>query len=357
MFVALLGCSTSSGGGAAPTGDGGAAQDEGTSGDAGVDMPSAHLIIADQFNNRVIEIDRKGTIVWTFGDGSSSPGAHSVVGPNDAERLPDGDTLISGTGAPQGPDPTCKTAGGCQDNRVLIVDSSGAIKWQYGQDGGVAGGGPDQLNAPVCARMMPGGNVLIADQGNNRIIEVTPSKTIAWQYPADLDAGSPLSGPNSAERLPSGNTLIADENNNRAVEVDHAGNVVWQYPAADGGAASKIGYVAFASRLPNGNTLITDGMDNRILEVTPQLTVAWSYDTSKRPGSNASPLPSRAVRLSNGDTLISDQFNDQVIEVDRGGSVVFSYGQITVTGKGPGQLNAPYDAKVIGDFTGLTAPQ
>ena len=322
-----------------------------------MDMPTAHLLIADQFNNRVIEIDRQGTIHWTFGDGSSSPGPHSVVGPNDAERLPNGDTLICGSGAPQGPDPTCKTSGGCQDNRVLIVDSSGAIKWQYGQNGGVSGRGPNQLNAPVCARLLPGGNVLIADQGNNRIIEVTPAKTIAWQYPANLDAGSPLANPNSAERLPNGDTLIADENNNRAVEVDHAGNVVWQYPAADAGTASQIGYVAFASRLPNGNTLITDGMDSRILEITAQLTVAWTYDTSKRPGSNVAPLASRALRLSNGNTLISDQFNHQVLEIDPGGNEVFSYGSINVAGKGPGQLDGPYDAKVIGDFTGLTAPR
>jgi hypothetical protein len=317
-------------------------------------MPSAHLIIADQFNNRVLEIDRAGNVAWTFGDGSSTAGPHSVVGPNDAERLPDGSTLISGTGAPLGLDPTCTVTGGCIDNRVLIVDGSGAITWQYG---------PAELNAPVAARLLPGGNVLITDQGNNRIVEVTPAKTVAWQYPSAAaagDAGSPLSGPNSAERLANGNTLIADEGNNRVVEIDGAGNLVWQYPAlegdAGGSAQSPIGYVAFASRLANGNTLVTDGMHARILEVTPQLAIAWSYVTSKRPGSNINPQPSRAVRLSNGDTLVSDQFNQQVIEVNTAGEVVFSYGKIDVAGSGAGLLDAPYDAKVIGDFTGLTSP-
>jgi hypothetical protein len=319
-------------------------------------MPSAHLIVADQFNNRVIEIDRQGDIVWSFGDGNGSPGPHSVVGPNDAERMPDGTTLISGTGAPTDLDPTCTTTGGCLDNRVLIVDSSGNITWQYGQDGGLAGSGPDHLNAPVAARRLPDGDVLIADQGNNRILEVTPAKTVVWQYPSDLDASGALSGPNSAERLASGNTLIADEGNNRVIEVDQAGNLVWQYPAAGADASSPIGYVAFASRLPSGNTLITDGMHNRILEVTPALQVAWTYVTSNRKGSNMAPQPSRAVRLSNGDTLISDQFNHQVIEVDGAGAIVFSYGQLDVAGNGPGQLDAPYDAKVIGDYTGLTSP-
>ena len=70
----------------------------------------------------------------------------------------------------------------------------------------------------------------------------------------------------------------------------------------------------------------------------------------------SNPLPTRAVRLKNGNTLISNQFDDQVIEIDPNGNIVFSQGQIAMPGNGFNQLNAPYDAKVIGDYTGLTAP-
>ena len=46
-----------------------------------------NIVIADQFNNRVIEIDpRTHAIVWQFGNGSDKPGPHSIVGTNDAER-------------------------------------------------------------------------------------------------------------------------------------------------------------------------------------------------------------------------------------------------------------------------------
>jgi hypothetical protein len=54
--------------------------------------------------------------------------------------------------------------------------------------------------------------------------------------------------------------------------------------------------------------------------------------------------------------LISDQFNDQVIAVNPQGQIVYTQGQIQVDGNGFDQLNAPYDAKVVGDFTGLTLP-
>lgn len=341
-----------------------ASNDAGTTADTSpapdaADGGAATILIADQFNNRLIEIDYTGKILWTFGDGTSVPGPTSVVAPNDAERLPNGNTLVAGTGAPQNAEPSCTAAIGCPDNRVLIVDHSGAIVWQYGQAAD-AGSGPDQLNTPVAAVMLPSGNVLITDQGNARVIEVTPSYAIAWQFPpadadAAADAGTQLNNPNSAERLANGNTLIADENNNRVIEVTNAGAIVWQYPAAPDTTA--LNGAAFASRLPSGNTLITDSNNNRIIEVTPALSVAWTYATNTRTGSNPNPLPTRGVRLANGDTLISDQFNHQVIEVNPAKTIVFSYGQLNVAGAGAGQLNGPYDAKVVGDFTGLTPPQ
>jgi hypothetical protein len=320
----------------------------------------ANVVISDQYNNRVIEVDPQGHIVWTFGDGKATPGPTSVVAPNDSERLRDGRTLIAGTGTPVGAgDPACDAvmdAGTCTDNRVLIVAADGGIAWQYGDDGG--------LNTPVCSVMLPNGNVLITDQGNARVIEVTPQKTIAWEYaPILADGGNLLNNPNSAERVDGGHTLIADENNNRVLEVDDAGAIVWQYSQTpDAGALNG---VAFASRLPNGNTLITDANNNRVVEVTAQGNVAWVYYTASRrtsgpvptvDGGNASPIPTRAVRLASGNTLISDQFNHQVIEVDSAGHVVFSYGQLNVAGNGAGQLNGPYDAKRVGDFTGLTPP-
>lgn len=89
--------------------------------------------------------------------------------------------------------------------------------------------------------------------------------------------------------------------------------------------------------------------------------VVWEYFTNTDPASNAAPLPTRAVRLENGDTLISDQFNDRVISVDRTKMIVASYGELNASGFARANvrhsgLAAPYDAKVVDDFTGLTPP-
>lgn len=317
------------------------------------------ITIADQFNNRVIEIDPPShKVIWSFG-GSSKAGPRTVVGTNDAQRV-GCFTLMAGTGVPPNSPPFEPGCGnGCPDNRVILVDENKRIVWQYGQTG-VAGSGPDQLNTPVQNTFLPNGHVLITDQANERVIEVTRGKHIVWQYGTTGVSGNgddQLNNPNSAELLKNGHVLIADENNNRVIEVTRSKTIVWQYP--DPTNKNMLNGAAFASRLPNGNTLITDSNNNRIIEIDINKNVVWMYSTLTS-GGNSNPLPTRAVRLRNGDTLISDQFNDRVIQVRKtgstGGTIVFTQGMLNNPGNGFNQLNAPYDAKVVGDYTGLTNP-
>ncbi|NHH97481.1 hypothetical protein DYY66_0867 [Candidatus Nitrosotalea sp. FS] len=311
---------------------------------------SGNILISDQFNNRVVEVNPSTkNIVWSFGSGNATlcnPGPGSVIGTNDAERLSDGLTLIAGTGLPAGASGLMPK--GCVDNRVIVVNQTGQIVWQYGQ-AGVAGSGSNMLSAPVFAIQLPNHDFLITDQGNNRIIEVNKTKQIVWSYGPTSGPGA-LNNPNSAELLPNDNILIADENNNRTIEITRDGNIAWQYN--DTGLQT----VAFASRLPNNNTLIVDSGHSRILEVNMQKDTVFQYFTNNTSKSNPSPLPSNAVRLANEETIISDQINERVIIIDSKGNTVFQYGRTNLPGAGPNELNWPYTAFVIGDYTGQTPP-
>jgi hypothetical protein len=321
------------------------------------------VLIADQFNNRVIEADSSGNIVWQFGLGPNDFTANSIIGCNDAQRV-GRFTLMAGTGTPPGV--IIQAPGGAVDNRVVLVDPSGNIVWQYGQFG-QTGSGPNLLSTPVQCTWLPNHHVLITDQGNARIIEVNLAKQIVWKYPvSQTKPADQLNSPNSAELLKNGHILIADENNNRAIEVTRGHKIVAQFTAH--GAVS---IVAFASRLENGDTLLTDSGNARAVEVDANDNLVWEYDIDTNPPSVAAPLPTRAVRLANGDTLISDQFNNRVIRVSPaagspppvatfglplagGGSIGNNFGydpQTTQNG-----LYAPYDAKIVGDYTGLTPP-
>jgi hypothetical protein len=355
-------------------------------GKSGFNQPGNYLI-ADQFNNRVIEVDPSGTIVWQFGLGPTDFSTASIIGTNDAQRVGEL-TLMAGTGIPpmQPEAPNCTNINGCPDNRVLLVDRFGNILWQYGQFG-PGGSGPDQLNVPVQntwlpaddedssssdahlrAMGIPNGHVLITDQSNERIIEVNLDKQIVWQYGTTGMIGNgpnQLNNPNCAELLENGDILICDENNNRAIEVTREGKIVWQYGSGDPMVNVPVSGVAFASRLKNGHTLITDSNHARIVEIDQDKNPVWEYLTNTDPNSNqrggTGPLPTRAVRLKNGNTLISDQYNHRVIEVTHDKQIARIFGKINTLGYNTvsvagGGLNSPYDAKRIGDYTGLTPP-
>ena len=308
-----------------------------------------NILITDQFNNRVIEVNPSTKqIVWSFGSGKSTlcnPGPGAIIGSNDAERLSGGLTVMAGTGIP--PNTIPGLPNGCVDNRVIVVDQSGNIVWQYGE-AGVTGAGPNQLNVPVFVVQLPNHHFLITDQGNNRIIEVNLAKQIVWSYGPTSGPGA-LNAPNSAELLANGRILIADENNNRVIEITRDGRIVWQYSYG-------LLAAAFASRLPNGDTLITDSGHARIIEVTTDKKTVFQYFTNTTANSNPNPLPTNAVRLANGDTIIADQFNDRAIIINPSKQIVFQYGIINTPGIGFDLLNAPYTAYVVGDYTGQTTP-
>ena len=218
-----------------------------------------NILIADQFNNRVIETDTDGNIIWSFGLGPNDFSARSIIGVNDAQRV-GSFTLMAGTGTPAGVIP--QAPDGVPDNRVILVDPFGQIVWQYGQFG-QAGSGPNLLDTPVQCTWLPNAHVLITDQANNRIIEVNLAKKIVWQYPgSNTNDADQLNGPNSAELLENGHILIADQGNNRAIEVTRDDQIVSTFTAGD-----TVNTCAFASRLDNGDTLLTDAGNSRIVEV------------------------------------------------------------------------------------------
>jgi PQQ-like domain len=332
-----------------------------------------HYLIADQFNNRVIEVDHQGNIVWHFGLGPADFSPASIIGVNDAQRVGEF-TLMAGTGTPGGqPEaPNCTNASGCPDNRVILVDHAGNIVWQYGTFG-PGGSGPNQLNTPVQNTWLPNRHVLITDQANQRIIEVdVATNGIVWQYGTTGVSGNganQLNNPNCAELLSNGNVLICDENNNRAFEVTPTpplgGNIVWQYGSGDPTINDPVSGVAFASRLKNGHTLITDSNHSRIVEIDRDSNVVWEYFTCSGGDCNlprgTGPLPTRAVRMRHGHTLISDQYSHRVIEVNHAKHIVHTWGKLDSLGYNAenvadGGLNSPYDAKAVGDYTGLTPP-
>src|SRR5262249_37757880 len=117
--------------------------------------------------------------------------------------------------------------------RVLELDLHGRLCWQI-----------EGLLNPVDAQVLPGGRVLIAEQGANRVTERDIKGTIPWQRAFTQPVG--------CQRLPNGNTLLVGRG--QLLEIDKAGKEVRTHsqPQQD---------VLAARRLADGQTvLVLNGM-------------------------------------------------------------------------------------------------
>jgi hypothetical protein len=74
--------------------------------------------------------------------------------------------------------------------------------------------------------------ILVADSGNNRVVEYAYENG-EWVRTWSVGSNT-LNWPRDADRLPNGNTLIVDTLNHRVLEVTPTGEVVWEYYATWG---------------------------------------------------------------------------------------------------------------------------
>ncbi|MAF65539.1 MAG: hypothetical protein CMJ84_07760 [Planctomycetes bacterium] len=153
-----------------------------------------------------------------------------------------------------------------RQSRLIAIDrASGAVAWQMGEDsfpsGDVpAGFGDNLFSAQHSPQVLPGGNLLVYDNGNfiepesavrqSRAVEIAfdasatpPVAAIVWEYGLTLDdlvtpAYAPAVG--DADRLPGGHTITNDGAEANIIEVDANGDPVWfldagpAWPTPDG---------------------------------------------------------------------------------------------------------------------------
>jgi streptogramin lyase len=158
-------------------------------------------------------------------------------------------------------------------------------------------GGPPGLNLQVITPSPPAQDVYISDQGNNRVLKVTPSGV---QTPI----GSGLSAPSQVAVDAAGDVYIADTDNNRIVEVTPAGV---QTTVLGSGLNAPQGVAADAA----GDVYIANTNNNRVIEHSPD-----GAQTSIGTGLSG---PTGVVVDAAGNVFIADEGNNRVVEVDNEG--------------------------------------
>lgn len=347
-------------------GDEGPATQAGFSGPSDVAFDAAgNLYIADESDNRVRKVDRRGIITTVAGPGQGqgcvgTPAAVGDGGPATAATL-------------CGPSGLAFDAAGnlyiadSDNNRIRKVDGAGTIRTVAGS--GVYGyfgdGGPATqagLWNPTDVTLDAAGNLFIADTENHRIRKVDRAgtiSTVAGNNITFLDQGySGDGGPATNAKLfrprglaldDAGNLFIADSDNDRIRKVDRsgaimtiAGNGSYGF-SGDGGPADEAA-IAFPAGITvdgAGSLYIADRRNDRIRKVSPSgvidtvagkgHVISTSYGYSGDGGhANEARLnyPDGVAFDAPGNLYFADSGNNRIRKIDRRGIIT------TVAGNG-----------------------
>jgi hypothetical protein len=223
-----------------------------------------------------------------------------------------------------------------EDNFVVsMIDvATSKIVYRYGAPG-QSGSGPNRLFNPDDALLTPSGKMITPDIKNCRIVLTAPPAHSALRIIGQTtqacrhDPPRHFGSPNGAFPLTDGNYLVTEINGDWASEMSLGGHVAWS--ANPPGVA----YPSDTNEVYPGRYLTADYADpGQVVEFNAQGRLLWRLGGFSK--------PSLAVPLPNGDILINDDFNHRVVVVDpRTNRVVWQYGHTGVAGQAAGYLNDP----------------
>jgi len=177
------------------------------------------------------------------------------------------------------------------------------------------------------------GPVLIADEGNDRLVEVDPRGRTIWEFPrpGDLAPGVEFKAPDDAFFTPDGKQIIATEEEFSVVTlIDPATHrILWRYgtPGHPGNGPNELSNPDDAIMLPDGHVLVADIKNCRLLLTNPgsqvPVRVYGGGSCRHRPPARFG-SPNGAFPMANGHYLVTEINGDWVDEMDLNGKVYFS---------------------------------
>jgi len=179
----------------------------------------------------------------------------------------------------------------------------------------------EESKLPKDTSALGGYNVLIADRGNNRLIEVTPDKKIVWQY--KFENLAPGFGADDSFFTDNGKTVIVNLENYQLIQqIDYATKkVVWNYGVGGvrGSAGELLNSPDDAYKLPNGDVTVADIKNCRVLEIAPDKHIVRQYGKTSVCSNKAGFLnsPNGDTPLPNGHMLVSNIRGRNVLELDQ----------------------------------------
>ncbi|MGH3473134.1 MAG: hypothetical protein ACRDPG_13950 [Nocardioidaceae bacterium] len=213
-----------------------------------------------------------------------------------------------------------------------------AIIYHYGKPG-VSGDGRNRVWNPDDAIMLPNHDIVTADIKNERLLLIREGRHDYLRHWGDVNHGyhQPpryYGSPNGMFPAGHGRFLVTEIRGDWVDEIDLHGHVFWSvhppgvtYPSD----TNKIG--------PDRYLTVDYSSPGQIVIFDQHGKTLWRYTGTPRQPLNH---PSLALPLPNGDIVCNDDWNHRVIVVDpHTDKIVWQYGHYGVPGHKPGYLDNP----------------
>ncbi len=255
----------------------------------GVD-PRGSVYVADEGDERIARI---------WGDGTP---LSEVGGPNDVGGA--GFNGVDAVAAAPGSGRYYVADAG--HNRVLVYDADGRLlaRWGAGGGDGEASGEAGGFNHPSGVAVSAPGlgeDVYVADKGNDRIVELSPSGEVVREWGSRGSGDGRFHAPDGVAIDGDGDVYALDSENNRVELFDATGHFLakWGLRGTGLGDFSQPSAIAIDC---NGDVYVADTNNNRVERFNPVDPVATGClpPTAWPPPLNVAPVVSVGVPRSSG---------------------------------------------------------
>jgi hypothetical protein len=208
---------------------------------------------------------------------------------------------------------------------------------------GSVGKGNSQFESPKGVAVASNGDIYVADGGNSRIQEFSPTGAYITQWGSNGAGNGQFEGPKGVAVASNGHVYVVDSGNSRVEEFSATGEYItkWGSEGAGNGQFEDPEGIAVA---PDGDVYVTDGENQRVQEfsATGEYITKWG---SVGTGNSQFENPKGVAVASDGDVYVVDSGNARVEEFSPTGEYITQWG---TRGTGNGQFKEPYGIAVTG---------
>jgi tripartite motif-containing protein 71 len=315
---------------------------------------SGNVWVADTSNNRVEEFNEKGEFVLLFGkevnktkvEAAGTEAEKNLCTAASGNACTAG-VAAAGNGSLNAPTGIAAASGGnvwvadTGNNRIQKFSSTGTFLSVVTGEGSLIG----KMKEPSSVAIGPDGSIWVADAGGNRIEQWTTGLALQRVCGGEGTADGQFQHLGALDVDAQGNVWAADISTNSVEELNEACTFIGRFGVTGSGPGElSLGSPTGIAIDSKGNIWIADGNNNRIQKWTG--AGAPSYSNSFGTGGSGGGQfahPAGIATDSKGNTWVVDENNKRVEKFNEAGQCLSSFG---ASGTGNGQFGRPTDVAV-----------